>query len=205
MSSHLPDTFPLPRSFARRLTETMIRSLPRPEPDAPDEDGLEAVFEAVGLVALYAPRDGIEARLVQQIVVAHVRGPLATEMAAARQGTPALMLRFERHGMAQERTAARLERRLAAHRRDRAGDGAEAGTWACDLAAMEAVWRGVKVPEVEMPAAAVVPEPPRVPLWKQNKRRWMHEITDEELDELSEAEDRGEPLEAPPNRPGIRH
>lgn len=48
--------------------------------------------------------------------------------------------------------------------------------------------------------------PPRpkfqgVPLWRQNGRRWLDELPDEELAEVTAAQQRGEEIEEPPVRP----
>jgi len=102
---------------------------------------------------------------------------------------------------------------------------------ACDLAALEAAWRDPSVvleedvlvpqelpvpegfgrvaprvaePPLESRAEFEAPPQPRfqgVPLWRQHGRRWLDELTDEELEEVTSAQLRGEVIEEAPVRP----
>jgi hypothetical protein len=204
----LPLTVTLPCCFSPLICQELARSLPRPLANAPADYAAQVIFEAVSMVADYVPRTVTEARLVLQIIMWHFRAVLAVNLAAPLQPVPDALKRGEQHGMSQVRTCAGLERRLAALRRQREKAGgvvAEMGEWEVELASLEAVWRGVELVTAEMLAAAPVtaakPPAPKVPLWKQNGRQYIHQCTDAEVDELEDAKAKGEAIEWPPYHP----
>jgi hypothetical protein len=197
----IPATGPLPGCFSPLIADETVRALPRPREDAPAEHGRQMLHEAMAMVAEYAPCTVVEARIVMQIIIWQFRAARAVGT-AARQAMPAAMERGERHAMTQIRATGALERRLACGQRARMKAGIEVpemGTWDYDLAALEAVWRGVEMVTEEV--AAAKPPAPRVPLWKQNGRQYIHQIKDNELAELMEAKEKGEELEWPPYHP----
>lgn len=206
----IPATLTLPRCFTSLITQELARFLPRPLPGAPADYGAQVIFEALSMVADYVPRTIAEARIVLQIIYWHFRAGLAANLAAARQPVPEAMKRAEVHGMAQVRTCAGLERQLDRLRRQREKAGvmvAALGEWEVELAPLVALWGGVELVTAEQVAAEqrvvkpAMPPPPKVPLWKQNGRQYIHQCTDAEVDELEAAKAKGEEIEWPPYHP----
>ena len=149
----VPATGSLPGCFSPAMVAGLIRALPRPSADDGMGLGRQTLHEALATIRLYRPCDVIEAQLVQQIAILHVRAPLAAAQAAANEATPERALRYERHMMAQLRAAGALERRLRLYRREQAAQGYAPATdvpWDYELAALEAQWREAHQP----PAAA---------------------------------------------------
>ena len=140
----IPATGTLPGCFSPAMVAGLIRALPRPTAADAAELGRQTLHEVLAMISLYRPCDVIEALLVQQIAILHVRAPLAAALAAASEDTPESMVRYERHMMAQLRGAGALERRLGIYRREQAARGCAPAAdepWDYDLAAMEALWR----------------------------------------------------------------
>jgi len=147
----------------------LIRALPCPTAADAAAFGRQTLHEVLAMISLYRPCDVIEALLVQQIAILHVRAPLAAALAAASEDTPESMVRYERHMMAQLRCAGALERRLRIYRRELAAQGYAPATdapWDYDLAAMEALWREAHTPPAAAAAPAAAPgvrQPARLP------------------------------------------
>lgn len=161
----IPATGSLPGCFSPAMVTGLIRALPRPSADDGTGLGRQTLHEVLATIRLYRPCDVIEAQLVQQIAILHVRAPLAAAQAAANEATPELALRYERHMMAQLRAAGALERRLRTYRRELTAQGYAPATdvpWDYDLAALEAQWREAhQLPAAAAPAAQGATPPAR--------------------------------------------
>lgn len=202
-----PDTGSLPTAFTAAMLFTLLRCLPAPMDGEPDGCARQTIWGALEMVRLLAPADVLEAHLVLQLVIAQVQAPLTEALALIHQAQPEVMFRTQRHAMAQQRAAGALERRLAAYRRMR-GPAAEAvEMWDYELAPLEEAWREqLDLREEARAEAEAAKPPPPAPATKREKevlppwgkKRHWHELTDEELAAVREAERRGE-------NPGITH
>ena len=203
-----PDPTPsglLPICVAPEAVHSLMRSLPRPNPDDPPAHGRQLVASAVGMIGELRPRNRYEAALVLQIIAAQFQARQSGELRAANQARPEVMTRYERGMVTLLRSAQAMERRLRLYRRDMLAEGyapAVGQVWACELDALEAVWRAEPVGQEAAPAPAAKPAAKKVWAWQKNGRTYMHQILDAELDELMEAHKRGEVVEWPPYRPG---
>jgi len=186
----------LPVCVDSELVRCVLHALPRPRPDDPPDRGRRMIARALALLREAQPSSALQATLAAQAVIAQLRALQAWEIAAASETEPAQMIRAERHALTLTRGAAAVERQV---RRAPAGEVTE--TWDYDLAELEAAWRAPPTAPALTAAGPAKPPPARVPLWKQHGRTFMHEIDDEELDELVQAKERGEPLEEPPYAP----
>ena len=79
----IPATGTLPGCFSPAMVAGLIRALPRPTAADAAELGRQTLHEVLAMISLYRPCDVIEALLVQQIAILHVRAPLAAALAAA--------------------------------------------------------------------------------------------------------------------------
>ena len=122
------------------------------------------IRDAMEILWTLRPRDVTEALLAVQIVLLGYHAMQATIVAAAHDGELEKMLLWGKHGMALQRRAAALERRLDAHRLavEARGEVVEAPPgWTYEHAALEAAWRKQPVlvrPETEEEAAAAALE-----------------------------------------------
>jgi hypothetical protein len=144
----IPATGWLPACFSLAMVCALLRALPRPDARQPAWLGRQALFDALEMVRLLRPRDAIEASLVLQMVIALLRSPLSFALAAAHEHDPKLMLRYQRHAMAESRLAERLDLSLRRYRRERAAEGLAApadAPWEYSLVELEAIWRAADV------------------------------------------------------------
>jgi hypothetical protein len=138
------------------MVVSLLRALPRPDPTQPAAD-LAPVANALAMVRALAPRDVLEAVLVQQTVVLTALAPQAAAMAVAHAGKPKISQRFERHGAMLTRRTLQLTAQLRKQQRQ-ARAAAAAPPWAYDPAELEAIWQaGAELETPVAPRQAIAP------------------------------------------------
>lgn len=146
----------LPACFPRALVLNLILSLPRPEPRhaALDPCRIATVLE---MVRDLAPRDPVEAMLVGNIVASHLQVlEVFAQAAAQEQRDMAVMMQWQRLGLALSRVAERTHQRLDRYRKDHRNAPPQAEPRRHDVAELMAIWR--RDAHVEVP-----PEPAAAP------------------------------------------
>lgn len=207
-AASVPATGELPLCVGDDLVLELVRALPRPHPSNPADYGRKLIHRALQMVRLCAPLDVLQATLAVQLVLDQLWASHWSQVVAASAGQLNAVIRAERQGQGLKRSAAGAERRLGRQRAlmEKTGETAEPeGMWDYDLAALEAIWvAGPLVGALEAEGRAgkaETPPPPKLPLWQQNGRRYIHECTDEEVDELEAAKAKGEAIAWPPYHP----
>ena len=218
----------LPGVVSLALLYDFLRALPRPRVGGPIAYGRLMIQDALAVVDAAGPRDLLEAALLMQVPVLLIEAREAQAMATADPDWDR-KTRMQRHALALQRRGEAMQREVRRHRAALAARGIEhvaPPPFAYDLDALEAVWRDLEseLPETALvpqrmeppPGFGAVPEPkledraefevppqPRfqgVPKWKQAGRKFLDDLTDEELDELVAADGRGEVYDEPPRR-----
>lgn len=142
-----PRTCRIPGSMSPHMVFDLLR-LVRPPVDGPAGHGRTMIQDAMGMLETLNPRDVVEVMFVLQIIAMQCAALRTNIDAAAHEHDPAMMMRIEKHGLALQRAARSMERRLQQHRRrlKARGELREAPPmWEYDLAALESAWRRAPV------------------------------------------------------------
>ncbi len=203
----VPTTGVLPLCVGDDMVRDLLRSLPPPHPSNPADYGRKLIHRALQMVRCSLPTNLLQAALAVQMAIDQIWASQWSQVVSASAAQLNAMMRAERQGQSLKRSAATAERRLERQRTlmEKMGEAPEpAGLWDYDLAELEAIWiAGPLVAALEDGPAgkAEKPPPPKVPLWKQGGRKYIHQCSDAEVDELEAAKAAGEEIEWPPYHP----
>jgi hypothetical protein len=199
----------LPVCVQPDVVRTLVLSLPRPGKGAPAEIGRLLITGALAMMELLRPRDLYEAMLVGQIIALQAQAGHEGELIGKYQAETERRQRHVRTQATLQRSVGTLRRQLREYRHETEAVGYapyQGGVWEYQLPELEALWTDAEVERVaevaEMKAAVAAAPGAKVTMWQKAGRTYIHELSDAELAELTEAEKRGVMLPCPPMEPG---